>query len=199
MGQWVPQSMQMAERKRHWCKIKHHTTKQSWRSSSNRYPQQWEVLNAPRRDKFRAVPSVPRKNGRERRRHMECGRTQKTILRSCKAFFSTAWREITHVQPEATRQVPPQEEPNDGQIKEDNARLLAQMPASRVWQQQTGAEGRSVKPRRRASWSKKHVRKTARMDRKEIIRIWRKITVRSWTTYKHQQLSPGQCHHPANS
>ena len=41
-------------------------------------------------------------------------------------------REIAHKQPEATGQVPPQEEPNGGDIKEDNARLLAQMPASRV-------------------------------------------------------------------
>ena len=38
------------------------------------------------------------------------------------------------------------------------------------WQQQTGVEGRSVRPRRRES------RKTARQSKKEIIRLWEKTT-----------------------
>ena len=64
---------------------------------------------------------------------MECGRTQKQLHAVAKpSHFSTAGREITDRQPEATGQVPPQEEPNGGKIKEDNARLLAQMPASSV-------------------------------------------------------------------
>ena len=78
----------------------------------------------PRRDIFRALPSILRISGRERCRHVECGRTQKQ-------FHVTAGPSNFRP-PEATKQMSPHEEPNGGERNEDNARLLAQMPASRV-------------------------------------------------------------------
>ena len=80
--------------------------------------------------------------------------------------------------------MPPQEEPQGGEKKGgQRTASCANAGLPRVqetgWHQQTGAEGRSVGPRRRESWSRSHVGKTVGLDRKEVIRIWQKTTVRS--------------------
>ena len=63
-----------------------------------------DTFNATRRGSFRARHTVPRLNGRERCRHLECWRTQKQFHviaifhQRLKRFFSNiTWNDLTHV------------------------------------------------------------------------------------------------------
>ena len=122
--------------------------------------------HAPRRNTFRARPSVSRKNGREQCRHgMKDTENQKNNFTYLQDLHISPTLEETFSRrlSEITGNMPPREEPIEEKEKEDHARLPAQMPASRVSRNPSVNDrqernGRSVRPRRRETSSRQIAR-----------------------------------------
>ena len=167
MGQWAPKSMQMAKRRRRWCTII--TQRNSLEENRRIVIHNEDTLTATRRSTFRARPSEPRMYGRVQcvRLREGYGKTPEAISRNCRTFtfqqrlnrhFSlAAWNHLAHANTCRTNRGDWKEETRTASCS--NASLPRDMESR--WQQQTGADGSSVRPKRQ------RVVKTTRQIKKE--------------------------------
>ena len=127
---------------------------------------------------------------------MRCGRSKKQFYVFAKSSkFNNAWRDIYHCLLETTGHMPPRAEPIEETEKETHARLPTQTPASRVSKNPGGNKRQermnAVSDREDKNRADKRVGKTTRQSKKESTRLWKKTTMRSQVTWKHQQPPPG--------
>ena len=112
------------------CAHETNTTQRHW----------WEALSTQQDEAlFWVRPSVPRKDGREQCRHLECGRTQKQFpVVAWPSHFINAWRDISRKLPEVTGHRSSRAEPIEETEKKKHARHPAQTPASGVSKNPSG-------------------------------------------------------------
>ena len=158
-GQCSAQRMQMAKRKRHWCTIKHPHNETVLRKFVESLSTK---VGDPQCTKTQHISSAPKRtpnNGRVRCRHMECGRTRNNFTYLQNLHISTPLEEklftgclrplgtCHHMQIQSRRK-------EGGQRTASCANASLPRAQQTRWQQQTGADERSVRPRRRESWSR---------------------------------------------
>ena len=135
------------------------------------------TLNAPRRNTFRARPSVSRINGREQCRHTErrTGRQKKNKFAHLQDLQISATLEETFLEGclKTTGHMPPRAEPIEETEKEKHARLPAQTPASRVSKNPGGNNRQermnAVRPRGQETSSRQRVGKTTKKKRRATL------------------------------
>ena len=121
------------------------------------------------------------------------------------SYFNIAWRDMSRRLPETTGHMSSRAETNREDREKNKTRTASCTIASlpRVTesrrQPQTGANGRSVRPKRGETTSRQLLDKTTRQNNKEITRLWKKTTMRCQATWKHRQPPPGNFRHFANS